>query len=589
MDCGWRPDEISYTGTNVSERDLDVLLAHGIHLNLDAISQIERYGRRAPGGGDRDPDRPGRRCRLQRAPRVRRRPADEVRDRAGAARRRGRGGGPRTTCAIDTVHFHAGSGWLADGLAGFERALVRRRRGRRAAARPPGIRSPRSTSAAVSGAPAREDERAVDLDAYAAVLARHLGPLGVTIACEPGDLLSQGRGDPARRGRDRRAAAGRHVRRARHRLERQLLVLHLPVRPGVRRLPRGRGRRGPRSSRSPGTSTRPATSSPRTTRCRRSRRATSSRLLNAGGYLQAMSSTHCLRPMGDARSSSTARRGRASPQLGRALDVDPDERARLEPVVAYCGYLRAKGGDDRARGPAPSGSTSVGPALAAKPGEPRPVLVPAVDEDRDRGSAAMSRTRARASGSSVRFGLSSIGVYRIGRLGVEDEADRDGPRPAVRRDRDQDGPPRGREERPLRRGQDRVGRSAIVPIIARWSRGRLPVHSGDVEAALAGDRRGRARWGHRRRGGGPGRGSWRESPIRAPTASERGRRPRRRRTARRASPTASPTPAPTPTTRPTPAPLAGADGAAASDRRSPARLRRVPAARQRRSSDGRGA
>ena len=26
IECGWRPDEISYTGTNVSERDLDVLL-----------------------------------------------------------------------------------------------------------------------------------------------------------------------------------------------------------------------------------------------------------------------------------------------------------------------------------------------------------------------------------------------------------------------------------------------------------------------------------------------------------------------------------------------------------------------------------
>ena len=47
--CGWQPDEISYTGTNVSERDLDVLLAHGVHVNLDAISQVERYGRRAPG------------------------------------------------------------------------------------------------------------------------------------------------------------------------------------------------------------------------------------------------------------------------------------------------------------------------------------------------------------------------------------------------------------------------------------------------------------------------------------------------------------------------------------------------------------
>ena len=46
---GWLPDEISHTGTNVSERDLDVLLAHPIRLNLDAVSQLERVGRRAPG------------------------------------------------------------------------------------------------------------------------------------------------------------------------------------------------------------------------------------------------------------------------------------------------------------------------------------------------------------------------------------------------------------------------------------------------------------------------------------------------------------------------------------------------------------
>ena len=49
LECGWPADEISYTGTNVSERDLDVLLAHDIHVNLDAISQIRRYGSRAAG------------------------------------------------------------------------------------------------------------------------------------------------------------------------------------------------------------------------------------------------------------------------------------------------------------------------------------------------------------------------------------------------------------------------------------------------------------------------------------------------------------------------------------------------------------
>jgi diaminopimelate decarboxylase len=46
---GWRPEEISYTGTNLSERDLDVILARPVHLNLDAVSQVERVGRRAPG------------------------------------------------------------------------------------------------------------------------------------------------------------------------------------------------------------------------------------------------------------------------------------------------------------------------------------------------------------------------------------------------------------------------------------------------------------------------------------------------------------------------------------------------------------
>jgi diaminopimelate decarboxylase len=189
MECGWRPDEISYTGTNVSERDLDVLLARGIHLNLDAISQIERYGRRAPGtsiGIRIDPgagagynelleyagDRPTKfGIGLERLD-------DAV---AAAARHR---------LNVDTVHFHAGSGWLADGLDGFERALlpaVEAVDRLRAAGHP-------VTEVNVGGglgAPARQDEREVDLDAYAAVLARHLGPLGVTIACEPGDQLSK--------------------------------------------------------------------------------------------------------------------------------------------------------------------------------------------------------------------------------------------------------------------------------------------------------------------------------------------------------------------------------------------------------------
>ncbi|MEO8438164.1 MAG: diaminopimelate decarboxylase, partial [Chloroflexota bacterium] len=189
IECGWHADEISYTGTNVSDRDLDALLPLGIHLNLDAISQIERVGRRAPGSviGIRvDPgagagynehleyagDRPTKfGIGLERLD-------DAI---AAVARHR---------LTVDTVHFHAGSGWLADGIGRFEAALVR------AVEAVVRLRAAGHPIAEVNvggglGAPARQDERAVDLDIYASVLARHLGPLGVTIACEPGDLLSK--------------------------------------------------------------------------------------------------------------------------------------------------------------------------------------------------------------------------------------------------------------------------------------------------------------------------------------------------------------------------------------------------------------
>ncbi|MGZ8502164.1 MAG: diaminopimelate decarboxylase [Candidatus Limnocylindrales bacterium] len=184
---GWRRDEISFTGTNLSERDLDVLLPTGVHLNVDAISQIERVGRRAP----------GRRIGLR------------VNPGAGAGYHEGLAySGERPTkfgiyderlteaveaarrydLTVDTVHFHAGSGWLADGLPAFETALA-------SAARMVdrlvelGCPIDEVNVGGGLGAPARQDERPIDLDAYAAVLARHLGPRGVAVAVEPGDYL----------------------------------------------------------------------------------------------------------------------------------------------------------------------------------------------------------------------------------------------------------------------------------------------------------------------------------------------------------------------------------------------------------------
>jgi diaminopimelate decarboxylase len=189
IECGWRADEISVTATNLSERDLDVLLARGVHVNLDAVSQLERYGRRAPGARVGLRIDPGAGAGYNEHLEYNgARPTKfgiglERLDAALAVAR-------RHDLIIDTVHFHAGSGWLADGLGSFEEALL----GGVAAVerlRAAGCPIEEVNVGGGLGRPARDDERPVDLDAYAGVLATHLGPLGVTVGCEPGDHLSK--------------------------------------------------------------------------------------------------------------------------------------------------------------------------------------------------------------------------------------------------------------------------------------------------------------------------------------------------------------------------------------------------------------
>ena len=184
---GWRSPEISFTATNVSERDLDVLLPTGVHLNLDAVSQVKRVGRRAPGLTIGLRVNPGAGVGYTEALEYSgERPtkfgiyADRLPDALVAARIHG--------LAIDTVHCHAGSGWLADGLAAFEASLER------VVAMARTLLDAGCPIAEVNvggglGVPARGDERPIDLAAYVDALARHVGPLGVAVGCEPGDYL----------------------------------------------------------------------------------------------------------------------------------------------------------------------------------------------------------------------------------------------------------------------------------------------------------------------------------------------------------------------------------------------------------------
>jgi diaminopimelate decarboxylase len=184
---GWQPGEISFTGTNVSERDLDVLLPHPVHLNLDGVSQLDRVGRRAPGRAVGIRVNPGAGAGYNDTLRYSgERPTkfgvteDRLEDALATARRHG--------LSIETLHFHAGSGWLGDQLDLFVGAL------RRATVILERLLEAGCPIREVNvggglGKPARQHEVPIDLDAYAEVIAEHLAPFGVRVGCEPGDFI----------------------------------------------------------------------------------------------------------------------------------------------------------------------------------------------------------------------------------------------------------------------------------------------------------------------------------------------------------------------------------------------------------------
>ena len=189
---GWAPEAISHTGTNVSDRDLDVLLAHPIRLNLDGSSQLERVGRRAPGRTVGIRINPGAGAGYtEHLSYAGERPtkfgvtADRLDEAIAAAHRHG--------LVVDTMHFHAGSGWLGDQLGGFETALRNATTvlDRLLAA---GFPIREVNVGGGLGRIARDGEAPVDLDAYAQVIARHLAPYAVTAAFEPGDLVMKDAG-----------------------------------------------------------------------------------------------------------------------------------------------------------------------------------------------------------------------------------------------------------------------------------------------------------------------------------------------------------------------------------------------------------
>jgi diaminopimelate decarboxylase len=189
LEHGWEPAEISFTGTNLSERDLNAIVPTGVHVNLDLLSQLDRFGRRAPGSnvGIRVNPRVGASSRGHTHLYTgEERPSkfgilDEQLDDALEIAR-------THDLSLDTVHFHVGRTFLTDALPDLELAAERAA----AVARrlmDAGHPVTEVNAGGGLGVPFDAEKPALDVDAFARVLTKQLGPLGVTIGSEPGDFL----------------------------------------------------------------------------------------------------------------------------------------------------------------------------------------------------------------------------------------------------------------------------------------------------------------------------------------------------------------------------------------------------------------
>jgi diaminopimelate decarboxylase len=160
-----------------------------VHVNLDLLTQIERYGRRCPGTtiglrvNPRGGVMRGRPESLYSGARPTKFGIYE--EDLGAALDAAR----RHDLAIDTLHVHLANGMLDDELPAFDAALAPVARMAEQAL-DAGCPLVEINAGGGLGTPTDAGEVPLDLDAYADILARHFGGLGVAVGAEPGEFLT---------------------------------------------------------------------------------------------------------------------------------------------------------------------------------------------------------------------------------------------------------------------------------------------------------------------------------------------------------------------------------------------------------------
>jgi diaminopimelate decarboxylase len=189
LEHGFTPAEVSFTGTNVSERDLDVIGPARVHVNLDLLSQVDRFGRRFPGRAvglrlnPRGGVMRGHEESLYSGSRATKFGIyeEDLEQAVAIARRHG--------LTVDTVHVHLANGILTDDLPAYDAALapVARMAERLVELGCPLVEV---NAGGGLGTPMHPGEEPLDLDALAQILAARFGGLGVAVGVEPGEFLT---------------------------------------------------------------------------------------------------------------------------------------------------------------------------------------------------------------------------------------------------------------------------------------------------------------------------------------------------------------------------------------------------------------
>lgn len=184
--CGFTPEEISYTATSVSDKDLEFLVAlPGLVINCDSLSMVRRLGERSPGREIGIRINPAMGVGYGSVDVLRysgdkttkfgiyQEQFDEALETAG-----------RYSLTITRIHFHTGCGYLADQLPVWDDIIKESLR----------FADKLDTLTAVNvggglGVPHTIHDTSLDLSRWASVLSRHFKSRGVTVEVEPGDYI----------------------------------------------------------------------------------------------------------------------------------------------------------------------------------------------------------------------------------------------------------------------------------------------------------------------------------------------------------------------------------------------------------------